>query len=199
MGVLPRCDSISKSALSKSKIPDYAREYRNEYLFIKGINKKCKDFVNLIKENEEFYNGPEALRIFKFNKIQKIGNLKYICFNILDVKNIYIIRVELDKYIDLYCDPYTDEFDEERYNNNVESDNPGFKSFYNCFYKFYDKIDIDEDYSIECGVEEKYRRKNMSKGMKKLKESKDKNKIKIKLAKKLARCYFIFVNMGHMS
>ena len=35
--------------------------------------------------------------------------------------------------------------------------------------------------------------------MKKLKESKDKNKIKIKLAKKLARCYFIFVNMGHMS
>lgn len=33
-----------------------------------------------------------------------------------------------------------------RNNINVESDNPGFKSFYNCFYIFYDKIDIDEDY-----------------------------------------------------
>ena len=150
MGILPQSGNISNSTLNKSKIPDYAREYRNEYLFIRGINKVCKNFLNLIKENEEFYNGPEALRIFKclkkFNKIRKIGNLKYICFNILDVKNIYIIRVELDKYIDLYCDPYTDESDEERYNNNVESDNPGFKSFYNCFYKFYDKIDIDEDY-----------------------------------------------------
>ena len=147
MGILSHTSNISKI---NSKIPDYARESRNGYLFIRGIDKKCEDFVNLIKENEEFYNGPEALRIFKFlkkfNKIQKIGNLKYICFNILDVKNIYFIRVELDKYIDLYCDPYTDEFDEERYNNNVESDNPGFKSFYNCFYKFYDKIDIDEDY-----------------------------------------------------
>ena len=147
---LSHTSNISKS---KSKIPDYARDYRSEYLLIRGIDKKCEDFVNSIKENEEFYNGPEALRIGKclkkFNKIRKLGNLKYICFDILDVKNIYIIRVELDKYIDLYCDPHTDEFDEERYNNNVESDNPGFKSFYNCFYKFYDKIDIDEDYYLK--------------------------------------------------
>ena len=94
MGILSHTSNISKI---NSKIPDYAREYRNGCLFIRGIDKKCEDFVNLIKENEEFYNGPEALRIFKFlkkfNKIQKIGNLKYICFNILDVKNIYILFV----------------------------------------------------------------------------------------------------------
>ena len=110
-------------------------------------------FCKFDKRKRRIFNGPEALRIGKclkkFNKIRKLGNLKYICFDILDVKNIYIIRVELDKYIDLYCDPHTDEFDEERYNNNVESDNPGFKSFYNCFYKFYDKIDIDEDYYLK--------------------------------------------------
>ena len=140
MGILAKTSNYPKFIKKTNKIPDYAREYRNEYLFIRGINKKCKDFVNLIKENEEFYNGPEALRIVKclkkFNKIRKLGNLKYIRFNILDVKNIYIIRVELDKYIDLYCDPYTDEFDEERYNNNVESDNPVLKVFIIVFINF---------------------------------------------------------------
>ena len=140
MGILAKTSNYQKFIKKTNKIPDYAREYRNEYLFIRGINKKCKDFVNLIKENEEFYNGPEALRIVKclkkFNKIRKLGNLKYIRFNILDVKNIYIIRVELDKYIDLYCDPYTDEFDEERYNNNVESDNPVLKVFIIVFINF---------------------------------------------------------------
>ena len=150
MGILAQTSNYQKFIKKTNKIPDYARDFRNEYLLIRGINKKCKDFVNLIKENEEFYNGPEASRIVKclkkFNKSRKLGNLKYICFDVLDVKNIYIIRVELDKYIDLYCDPYTDDFDEERYNINVESDNPGFKSFYNCFYKSYDKTDIDEDY-----------------------------------------------------
>ena len=35
MGILTTTSNISKS---KSKIPDYARDYRNEYLFIRGID-----------------------------------------------------------------------------------------------------------------------------------------------------------------
>ena len=35
----------SESTQIKSKIPDYARDYRNEYLFIRGINKTCGDFI----------------------------------------------------------------------------------------------------------------------------------------------------------
>ena len=38
MGILPQSDHNCNATLSKSKIPDYARDYRNEYLFIKGIN-----------------------------------------------------------------------------------------------------------------------------------------------------------------
>ena len=42
MGVLAHTSNISENTLkqgkSKSKIPDYARDYRNEYLFIRGIN-----------------------------------------------------------------------------------------------------------------------------------------------------------------
>ena len=38
MGILEQSDHNSNSTLSKSKIPDYAKDYRNEYLFIKGID-----------------------------------------------------------------------------------------------------------------------------------------------------------------
>ena len=38
MGILPQSDHNCNATLSKSKIPDYARDYRNEYLFIGGID-----------------------------------------------------------------------------------------------------------------------------------------------------------------
>ena len=44
MGILPQSDNISNSTLSNSKIPDYAKDYKNEYLFIRGINKTCGNF-----------------------------------------------------------------------------------------------------------------------------------------------------------
>ena len=122
----------------------------NNYRFLRGINKTCEDFVKLINENEEFYNGSKALRIIrhvnKFNQAQKLEYLKDISkiyFEINDVRNIDLIQSAIDDYIDLYCDPDSYEFKKEQYNNNVESDNPGFKSFYECFSKFYDKIEID--------------------------------------------------------
>ena len=59
--------------------------------------------------------------------------------DVFDVLNIYIIRLELDHYIDLYRYAFTGEFD-------GESDKSGFKSFYKCFYEFYFKLDIDKSY-----------------------------------------------------
>ena len=38
MGILKQSENISGATLSKNKIPDYARDYRNEYLFIRGID-----------------------------------------------------------------------------------------------------------------------------------------------------------------
>ena len=36
--ILPQSDHNCNATLSKSKIPDYARDYRNEYLFIRGFD-----------------------------------------------------------------------------------------------------------------------------------------------------------------
>ena len=38
MGILAQSDHNCNATLSKSKIPDYARDYRNKYLFIRGID-----------------------------------------------------------------------------------------------------------------------------------------------------------------
>ena len=129
MGILPQSHRDSNSILSKSKIPDYARDYRNEYLFIRGINKACWEFVKLIKENEEFYNGSKALRIIrKIKKLRRLGyfkNINRIKFEFDDVEDIKFIRSAIEEYKDLYCDPFTGDLNEELYNIEAEVDNPG--------------------------------------------------------------------------
>ena len=52
MGIPGHTSNYQKCIKKTNKIPDYARDYRNEYLLIRGINKKCKDFVNLIKKTK---------------------------------------------------------------------------------------------------------------------------------------------------
>ena len=47
MGILARSDKISGSTINKSKIPDYARGYKKEYLFIRGINNNF-DYIRKI-------------------------------------------------------------------------------------------------------------------------------------------------------
>ena len=37
----------------KNKIPEYAMNFKNEYLFIIGINKKCERFLDKLYEEEE--------------------------------------------------------------------------------------------------------------------------------------------------
>ena len=45
---------ITRNALQKTnKIPDYARGYKNEYLFIRGINKTCEKFVKILDQEGE--------------------------------------------------------------------------------------------------------------------------------------------------
>ena len=147
MGILERTSKYQKCIKKTNKIPDYAREYKNEYLYKRGINKVFKKFVKTIKENEEFYNSPEALRIIrKIKKLKRLGcfnKISKIKFDIDEVENIEFIKSAIEEYRYLYCDPYTGYLNEELYNIEAEIDNPGFKSFYKHFSKFYDELLID--------------------------------------------------------
>ena len=72
MGNLPRSGHNCNATLNKSKIPDYARDYRNEYLFIRGINKTCGEFVKRLDEEGKIFNTSQANKlIFYFNKFLK--------------------------------------------------------------------------------------------------------------------------------
>ena len=49
---------------STNKIPPYAREYKKEYLFIRGINKKFKYFIDKLDDlNNGLFESHRANRI----------------------------------------------------------------------------------------------------------------------------------------
>ena len=152
MGILAQTSNYQKFIKKKTnKIPDYAREYRNEYLFIRGINKTCENFVKKLDE-EEIFKSPQANKlIFYFNKFLKAQQIDYlndtseISFKFKDIKSIESSELQLDDYRSIYYDDYSYKFDEEKYNNNIENDYPGFKKFYECFSRFQDKLNVDYD------------------------------------------------------
>ena len=100
MGILPQSDNISNSTLSNSKIPDYVKDYKNEYLFIRGINKPCENFVKKLGR-EEIFKSPQAVSLMRnFNKFLKAQELGYlsdtseISFKFKDVKSIESLELQ---------------------------------------------------------------------------------------------------------
>ena len=135
-------------------IPDYASDYKNEYLFIRGIDKTCEKFVKRLDMDGKIFDSPQAnnlvLFFTKFVKYQKIEYLKDISELYLkeyDIRFIDSLECQLDDYTDLYCNPDNYEFDQEKYDNNIENDYPGFKEFFECFKRFQNKLKVN--YYIE--------------------------------------------------
>ena len=58
----------TESTQIKSKIPEYARDYKNEWLFIRGINKTCGEFVKRLDFGGDLFNSSPANRIKYFIK-----------------------------------------------------------------------------------------------------------------------------------
>ena len=146
MGVLDHSSNISGNTL---KIPDYAKDYKNEYLFIRGIDKTCGDFLkNLYKE--EIFKSPKAVNLIRyinrFLKAQQLGylnDISEIYFKEDDVGFIESLELQLDDYRNFYYDMDSYEFDQEKYDRFVENDYPGYKKFYECFISLKNKIHID--------------------------------------------------------
>ena len=147
MGILEHTSNFQNCIKKTNKIPEYAREFKNEYLFIRGINKTCERFLKILDLDAKIFNSPQAyqlkLYIKRFVKAKELGYLEdnsNFKFKESDVNFINSLDTQIDDYMDLFYDPDSYEFDEEKY----ENDYPGLKEFSECFSKFKDKIKIEE-------------------------------------------------------
>ena len=136
MGVLVHTSNFQNSLKNKNKIPDYARDYRNEYLFIRGINKTCENFLKKIGR-EEIFKSPQAVslmrylnRFLKAQKIEYLNDTSEIKLKYKDVKSTDILKLSLDDLKDVF--------------KNDEKNYSGFNKFFECFSRFMVKINVDE-------------------------------------------------------
>ena len=140
-----------------NKIPEYAREYKREYQFIRGINKEFKYFINKLDNlNDGLFESYIADRIKYFIKRflrgQEKGKLK-------DISDLVLQREDLDNliFIDEHFEYYKlryDAFDDD------SKPYPGFKEIYDIFKLFFNQInyndfdsDSDFDYDSDIDIE----------------------------------------------
>ena len=118
MVILAQTSNYQKCIKKANKIPDYAREYRNEYLFIRGINKTCGEFVKKLGR-EEIFKSPQAdslMRNFnKFLKAQELGYLNDTSEISLKYKDIKSTESEEEYYKSKMFDSDSDSNDEIYY------------------------------------------------------------------------------------
>ena len=76
MGILVPTSNFQNSLKNTNKIPDYAREYRNEYLFIRGINKSCEKFVEILGR-EEIFKSHQACSLISMFVIRLNSQVNY--------------------------------------------------------------------------------------------------------------------------
>ena len=127
-------------------IPEYVREYKREYQFIRGINKEFKYFVdNIDKATTGLFENHRVDRIKYFIKRflrgQEKGKLQDISnFEIYEDDVDNLIKIEknffnFNQYINFCKDCYEDD-------EPFIDPYPGFKNIYDDFKIFFSKLNI---------------------------------------------------------
>ena len=133
MGILAQSSNSQNCIKKTNKIPEYARDFKKEYLFIRGINKEFKYFVDNINDaNRGLFENHKVARIKyfikRFLKGQERGKLK-------DISSLILRRYDFSHIEGFYLNM---NFDFEEYEKRSD-DNPGYRDFYELFCKFYYK------------------------------------------------------------
>ena len=98
---------------ANNKIPEYAKEYRREYQFIRGINKEFKYIKDYMEDCDKEFKSHKLDRIMNFIKIflraQERGKLKDISnfeFDYFDIDYIYEIKKDINYYYSIIQNCY---------------------------------------------------------------------------------------------
>ena len=142
---------------TNNKIPEYAREYKKEYLYIRGINKEFKYFYNHLDEiNNGVFKSKRSDRlcylIKRFLRGQEKGKLKDISeFVIYEDDVDYLIRIKREfNFYKIRYDALKESSDDDVYDGDEDSDAddvddpyPGFENIYYYFELFFSKLNIE--------------------------------------------------------
>ena len=140
MGIVEHFSNYQNCIKSTNKIPTYARDFKKEYLFIRGINKEFQYFVdNMDDATKELFESHKVNRIKyfikRFLKGQKSGRLR-------DISDLMLPKYEFVYIEDFYLNIY---YELEFY------DNPSYKEFSDLIGKLYNKIKIEFVFSDYYG------------------------------------------------
>ena len=167
---------------SNNKISPYARDYKKEYLFIRGLNKEFEYFKNKLDKlndglfesnisNKIKYNMKRFLRGQEKGKVKDISNLmlpRYDVDNLIFINDqflMYKIRWDFfnssddsDGSDDVDVDVGIDDSDDED-EDDGKNVYPGFKEIYDIFELFFSKIkyegcDSDSDSDSDSDIED---------------------------------------------
>lgn len=100
-----------------SKIPEYAKYFKREYQYVRGINKACAFVRNIVEDDDEFDENIKMDSVTLSNKLdilmkfikrfliaQENGKLKDITnfeFDYTDISNIEDFKTSLDYYFSI--------------------------------------------------------------------------------------------------
>ena len=180
MGSLVHSGFISGSNQKHSKIPEYAKDFKKEWLYIRGINRRCGEFKQIIEEQadtdsdflEEVFSSSRARaldrdfkNVLKGQKMGKLQNISKLKFKLSVVKQIIDLKFEIcfhmghTFYDDFFInnDKFLDFFANFIiFTNNVNIKNE--EDFENDLYKEYIRVDEESEIESLREIENEYLR-----------------------------------------
>ena len=150
--ILKHLPTPQNSIKSNNKIPQYATNFKKEYLFIRGINKEFKYFVDNIDDAScGLFESHRVDRIKyfikRFLKCQEKGKLKDVSELEIDEDDVdYLIKIKknFDNFNQLIN--YRLEYEDDDFYNPYPA---GFKNIYDDFELFFSKLKIKYEYDCD--------------------------------------------------
>ena len=153
----------SENTNTSKKIPEYAKDFKKEWLYITGINRKCGDFMKKLGEDtdsfEKVFSSPRAKtliehfkNVLEAQKMGKLQNISQLKFKLSVVEQIIELRIHI--YLNMgnvfYSDYLLDEDFQDFFENliiftnntNIKNEEDFEDDIYNIDDNIWDNVEI---------------------------------------------------------